>query len=1309
MPILPRRLNIRLILFISCILLATGVTSGWVTARKQSNTLLATMRGNSAVMAMHLSGDAARYLVLRDYAGLESYLLRSGELPDVARLQVCEPDGTVVGDVERVAGMKPRVMSGIAQIDPPPAQSSAIFVENGTMVIWQAIEAGSMLGWIKATYSTASIREAQAETWKNSLFLVLLWVLCSVVLLLLILRPTVKAISRLTQFARNLHDRKGARLTIGHHTAEIEELGASLNYASDKLYSAEQQLIYERERLRVTLQSIHDGVIAADAAGTVVFMNRSSEMLTGWSAAEAAERKIDEVFRMRPSRPFDSDGRRIFTVIGSGSVVELDPEAVLIAKNGMERPIAGSMAPIQDDSGNLSGMVIVFRDISEQRQSEKALHRLNRELRAISNCNQVLVRAEDEQTLLNDICRIICDEAGYCMAWVGYAENDDARTVRTAAWAGIENGYLAAANITWADQPQGRDSTGIAIRTGQTDCIQDFATDPKAAPWRSIALQRGYRSGIALPLKDGSKNTFGALTIYATEVNAFTPDERRLLEELSGDLAYGITVLRSRAERTRAERSIALLSFALNNVHEAAFLIDKNACFRYVNEESCRILGYTRDELLSLSVADVDPDFPRERWPRHWTALKAQHALTFEGRHKAKNGRIFPVEISANYLEYDGQDYNLALVRDITERKRIEAALHASEQNLALHVMQTPLAVIEWNLDFEVTKWNPAAERIFGYPTSEALGAHASLIVPPRARTHVDQVWINLIRQKGGLRSTNENMTKDGRLIYCEWYNTPLVDANGNVIAVASMVQDVTERMKAEETIREREAFIRNILESVEEGFIVVDREYRVMSANRAFCSLISMPEDRILGKPCYKVSHHSDTPCFERGEDCAVKRTFETGTSHGAIHTHMNTAGEKRYVEIKSYPITDPSGSVISAIETVNDITEKRKLEEQLRQAQKMEAIGTLAGGVAHDFNNILTAIIGYGNIIKMKMKPDDPLQASIDEILSSSDRAANLTRGLLAFSRKQIINPSPVDLNSVVLSIDKLLLRLIGEDVHLSTSLAEESLIVMADAVQIEQVLMNLATNARDAMPDGGTLSITTQRSAMDEEFIALHGFGTPGRYALIAVSDTGVGMDEETREKIFEPFFTTKELGKGTGLGLAIVYGIVKQHNGNIDVYSEPGRGTTFKIYLPLVDVLIEKPPAEAEALPPGGQETILLAEDDEHVRGLARTALEDFGYRIIEAANGQEAVDKYLERSSDIDLVILDVIMPKKSGKEVYDVIRSIKPSAAVLFTSGYAAEIIHQKGIFETGLQFISKPLNPSDLLRKIREILDGKR
>ena len=384
----------------------------------------------------------------------------------------------------------------------------------------------------------------------------------------------------------------------------------------------------------------------------------------------------------------------------------------------------------------------------------------------------------------------------------------------------------------------------------------------------------------------------------------------------------------------------------------------------------------------------------------------------------------------------------------------------------------------------------------------------------------------------------------------------------------------------------------------------------------------------------------------------------------------------------------------------------ELKKLESWLRHAQKMEAIGTLTGGIAHEFNNLLTTIIGYGKLLQEGINNEDPLQNYIDRLLGSSDRAANLIRSLLTFSREHNINLRPVKLNEIIKDVENLLVRVIEEHIELRTTFTGEDIVIMADSGQIEQVLINLATNARDAMPDGGCLNISTELVELDEDFLKIHNYGKSGKYALLSITDTGTGIDEKTREKIFEPFFTTKEVGEGTGLGLSMVYGIIKQHNGYINVDSEVGKGTTFKICLPVIELKVEEIEKPIPATPIGGTETILLVEDNEEVRKLTKDILHRFGYKVLEAVDGEDAIKKFMGDKDKIRLLILDVIMPKKNGKEAFEEIKKIRPDIKALFMSGYTADTIHKKGVLEKKLNFIPKPISPKELLRKVREVLD---
>jgi len=487
------------------------------------------------------------------------------------------------------------------------------------------------------------------------------------------------------------------------------------------------------------------------------------------------------------------------------------------------------------------------------------------------------------------------------------------------------------------------------------------------------------------------------------------------------------------------------------------------------------------------------------------------------------------------------------------------------------------------------------------------------------------------------------------------------------------------------------------IVAGLGDGLSIQDMDYRVLYQNDVLKELAGNHE----GELCYRAYEGREDIC----EGCPLAESMQNGSINKAERSTI-LDGRQLTVEITTSPLKDSSGNIIGGIEVVRDITESKKLEEQLLHAQKMEAIGQLAGGVAHDFNNLLTAIIGYATILTQALQQDDRNSKYVEHILSSSEKAAELTKSLLAFSRKQEMELRPIHLKTVFTSVRSLLSRVIGENIQFKVDSPPDDIVIMADAGQIEQVLLNLATNARDSMPSGGTLRVEVDVVMLGEDSLDTHELESPGKYAVISVTDTGQGMSDEVAGKIFEPFFTTKEIGKGTGLGLSIVYGIVKQHKGSIHVYSEQGTGTTFKVFLPVTEVERREHERMLPAKPRGGAETILVAEDSAEVRALMVTLLERAGYSVMTARNGQEAIDIFKANADTIDMLLLDVIMPGKDGKQVYDEINSIRPGVKVIFTSGYTFDIMSQKGIRDENLDFISKPLSPNSFLNQVREVLD---
>ncbi len=436
------------------------------------------------------------------------------------------------------------------------------------------------------------------------------------------------------------------------------------------------------------------------------------------------------------------------------------------------------------------------------------------------------------------------------------------------------------------------------------------------------------------------------------------------------------------------------------------------------------------------------------------------------------------------------------------------------------------------------------------------------------------------------------------------------------------------------------------------------------------------------------------------------ITATLENGAPYDVEYRIIRPEGGERIVHAQGKVFANEAGKNTKFVGTILDITERKKLEQKFLQAQKMEAVGQLAGGIAHDFNNILTAIIGYEHLLLDKVVDEKARQCAM-QVTALAERAGNLTRDLLMFSRKHTYDPKPLEMNDIIRKVGKLLIRLIGEDIEFHTNLYDGLLPVKVVSGQMEQVLMNLATNARDAMPNGGLLTVKSELVHIDSDFIAMHGYGTTGNYALISVSDTGTGMDEKVRERVFEPFFTTKEVGKGTGLGLATAYGIIEQHGGHISVYSEPGVGTTFRILIPLMEMdSAEDDSINENIVSVRGSETVLLAEDELEVRESIKSLLHANGYRVIVAVDGEHALDKYLANEEVIDLLLLDVIMPKRNGREVYEIISKACPDIKAIFISGYTADIIKRNAIPD-GCRLVTKPFSPHSLLGQLREVLDG--
>ena len=639
----------------------------------------------------------------------------------------------------------------------------------------------------------------------------------------------------------------------------------------------------------------------------------------------------------------------------------------------------------------------------------------------------------------------------------------------------------------------------------------------------------------------------------------------------------------------------------------------------------------------------------------------------------------------------------LQLLPVILEKMEKQAELNRSEERYRslFENSQAIMLVIDPNYG-EVVDANPAAVAWYGWPREQLCRKNMSEIDVRNTAMPAD--WKQWHFQGRHRRA-------DGSQRDVEVFGGPVAMAGRSLLYC--IVHDVTEKKLAEDELLKSEQKYRTLsqefhglLDAIPDSLMLLDRDLQLLWANRATVENVGATTGQVAGRRCYELWYGLETPC----DPCPVLESFDSGFP---CQVTVTRASDGRAWDMRTVPLLDEQGRVVKVIEVKRDVTEHKKMEQQYLHAQKMESIGTLAGGVAHDFNNILTVIAGLSQLTIEKMTRDDPLRANLVGIMEASERAGYLTRELLLFSRKQKTERSPVDLNQVVARMQNFLHRIIGEDIALKQYPLGAPLPILADSNQLQQVLMNLAVNARDAMPQGGEFALRTDRVLLQEDFAATYGYGRPGSYALLSVTDTGMGMDKETLQRIFEPFFSTKEVGKGTGLGLSVVYGIIKQHEGFVTVYSEPGQGTTFRIYLPLSALALLEPIAAQQQPAVGGSETVLLAEDNELVRKLLTTVLCEAGYSVIVATDGEDAVRKFGRNASSIKLLIFDLIMPRMNGKAASDEIRRTHPGVKTIFASGYAPDIARRKTELEEGAYLLYKPVSPQELLKKVRSVLDG--
>ncbi len=1023
---------------------------------------------------------------------------------------------------------------------------------------------------------------------------------------------------------------------------------------------AEQALRRSEEKYRRILETIEDGYYETDLKGNFTFFNNAGLRNSGYEPEELMGINFRTYTTPRTAEFLMKTFNRVYETGMSETL--LDYEVVL--KNGTVRYHEMAVGLLRNDAGQPSGFHILARDITERKKAEEALKK----------------NEEKYRTFLEEMGE-------------GYIENDLKGNLTFINDAGCKLlGYTRDELLGMSYLKYHRPVTAVRMkeiyqriyRTGQPALFEEFE----------------------VVLKDGSTRF--------RQLNA------TLARDPSGRPTGFRTLVRDVTKRKKAEQALReseeKYRTILETMGEGIFETDLRGNYTFVNDAACRLVGYERDEMIGNNFRMCHSPgtmlYLKEAYTRMYKTGKSEILMDYEAIRKDGSVRIHQAN-TALIRDHAGDIIgSRALVRDVTERKKAEESLRKSEEKYRTILETMEEAYVEIDLKGRYTFVNDAACRLVGRGRDEFIGIQFRDIFAPRVAHYLQEVYGRILNTGNPeFLIDHEMIHKDGSVRNLEANVALIRDASGKSIGFRTLARDITQRKQAEEALKKSEERYRSILETMDEMYTENDLKGKYTFVNDAAWRLMGYNSPDELMERKFHLRHPPETikRLFE-----VYSRVYKTGKPEFISEYEVfRKDGSIRINEASVALMKDASGEPVGFRTLARDVTERKKteeekarIEEQLAQAQKMESVGRLAGGVAHDFNNMLTVILGYAELIKSRLPRGDPMLADMLEIEKAAGRSRDLTHQLLAFSRKEIIEPRSIDLNGLIKGAQKMLARLIEEDIDLRFYPGTDLWKIRIDPSQMEHLLINLAANARDAISDRGKLTIETENVHLNEAYCKMHPEFAPGYYVLLGVSDDGIGMDKETMKHLFEPFFTTKETGRGTGLGLATAYGIVKQNDGFINVYSEPGRGTTFKIYIPKsMEEEVAKDEAE-EAVPAHTTGTVLLVEDDDLVRAMTTEMLEVIGYTVIATGTPEEALSFFEKDKARVDLLLTDVVMPQMSGRELSERIESIRPGVKVLFMSGYTTNVIAHRGVLDEGVHFIQKPFSMSDLARKVRDALN---
>lgn len=1016
---------------------------------------------------------------------------------------------------------------------------------------------------------------------------------------------------------------------------------------------AEQALKESEERFRAIFATAQDSIFIKDRSFRYAQVNPAMERLFGRPAAEIIGKTDLDLVGAADTARIRKQDRRVL----DGKVVK-GIHAVQV--QGEPIKFHYIKAPLHDEAGKIVGICGIARDITDLKQAEAALEESEERFRMLfDHVPDAYILADMQGEIID------CNQATEELAGYGREEL-------------IGNNFAC---LPWLDFRQQVKLADLMAQTARGEVMGpvDFTVTRKDGG-EVIA------EGMSLPLYIQGQNL--VLTIVR-DVTA-----RKLAE----------AALRESETRFRhISSSISDISYSCSTGPDGSYAID------WLAGAAERITGYAVEEIKAQRCwrfLVIEADQPR--FEKHITGLAPGSSGACELRLKHKNGGIVWVASFAKIVQEPEQPELLSLyggLVDITARKQAEAALAAHLEFLQLLLDTIPNPIFFKDAQGAYLGCNKAFEDYLGVTRNEIVGKTVYDLSPRELADEYHRMDLEAFQTTGTQVYESRVQAADGARRHVVFHKATFPDPTGGVGGLVGMITDITGLKQAEAELQESEQRFRLMAETIQDVFWIATPGIGKMV-------YVSPAYEQVWGRPCQELNQSPQAflEAIHPEDRERVKSEITAAREQGIPWSHeyrvIQPDGAVRWIQDRGFPVRDDQGRVTLFTGVATDVTEHKVLEAQLLQAQKMEAVGRLAGGVAHDFNNLLMAITGYGELMRGNILRDDPLYSHLENILKAGDRAAALTQQLLTFSRQKIIQPQVIDLNRVVLDLEPMLRRLIGEDLDLEIVTDRRPAVVKADPGQMGQIIMNLVVNARDAMPQGGRLTLKTALPEFKESRNTRFGLAPPGDYVRLVVQDTGAGMDEATQAHVFEPFFTTKEVGKGTGLGLSTVYGIVKQSGGYLDLESSPGAGSTFTIYLPRLEAIVVPPrvkiPITANFQ---GEETILLVEDEDMLRGLLAKFLRLYGYTVLEARHGGEALLTCERHPGPIHLMVTDVVMPQMSGRELADRLTPLRPEMQVLYMSGYTEDALVQHGVADLSVAFLQKPFRPIELARRVHAVL----